>query len=164
MMKLSPIGLAFALALTGCADSSGTGDDTGGDGSGSQQEPQPEPQMDAQGAFRVNSTFDVATNMPGASGNFLNGLIAATDDPDDPMSWLVDQMLAKMDDGTLKDEARYAFSQARMGYEQALRTDPALRAAKFNLTLLHGVMPAGTKGAAKEQSGMELSNLPIGLP
>lgn len=68
------------------------------------------------------------------------------------------------DDGTLKDEARYAFSQARMGYEQALRTDPALRAAKFNLTLLHGVMPAGTKGAAKEQSGMELSNLPIGLP
>jgi mxaK protein len=68
------------------------------------------------------------------------------------------------DDGTLKDEARYAFTQARMGYEQALRTDPDLRAAKFNLTLLHGVMPAGTKGASREQAGMELSNLPIGLP
>ncbi|MGJ0533040.1 MAG: hypothetical protein ACR65W_07235 [Methylocystis sp.] len=68
------------------------------------------------------------------------------------------------DDGTLKDEARHAFAQARMGYEQALRSDPGLRAAKFNLTLVHGVMPAGTKGAAKEQSGMELSNLPIGLP
>jgi mxaK protein len=68
------------------------------------------------------------------------------------------------DDGTLKDEARYAFTQARMGYEQALRTDPGLRAAKFNLTLLHGVMPAGTKGASREQAGMELSNLPIGLP
>lgn len=68
------------------------------------------------------------------------------------------------DDGTLKDEARHAFTQARMGYEQALRSDPGLRAAKFNLTLLHEVMPAGTKGAAKEQAGMELSNLPIGLP
>lgn len=68
------------------------------------------------------------------------------------------------DDGTLKDEARQAFTQARMGYEQALRSDPGLRAAKFNLTLLHGVMPAGTRGAAREQAGMELSNLPIGLP
>jgi len=68
------------------------------------------------------------------------------------------------DDGTLKDEARYAFTQARMAYEQALRTDPSLRAAKFNLNLLHGAMPDGTKGVAKEQSGMELSNLPIGLP
>lgn len=68
------------------------------------------------------------------------------------------------DDGTLKDEARHAFTQARMGYEQALRTDPDLRAAKFNLTLVHGVMPAGSKGATREQAGMELSNLPVGLP
>jgi hypothetical protein len=64
---------------------------------------QPEPQMDAQGQFRVNSTFDIATNMPGSTGNFLNSLIDATDSPDDPMSWLVDQMLAKMEDGGLKD-------------------------------------------------------------
>lgn len=68
------------------------------------------------------------------------------------------------DDGTLKDEARHAFTQARMGYEQALRSNPELRVAKFNLSLLHGVMPAGTRGAAREQAGMELSNLPVGLP
>lgn len=68
------------------------------------------------------------------------------------------------DDDTLKDEARHAFTQARMGYEQALRSDAQLRAAKFNLSLLHGVMPAGTRGAAREQAGMELSNLPVGLP
>jgi hypothetical protein len=101
MMKIAPIGFAFALAVTGCADHT-VADDGEGSGSGS-QEPQPEPQMDAQGLYRLNSTFDIATNMPAASGSVLNGLIDATDSPDDPMSWLVDQMLAQMADGTLKD-------------------------------------------------------------
>jgi mxaK protein len=68
------------------------------------------------------------------------------------------------DDGTLKDEAKYAFSQARFAYEQALRVSPNSRPAKFNLSLLHAVMPANMKSAPKEQTGMELSNLPIGLP
>lgn len=68
------------------------------------------------------------------------------------------------DDGSLKDEAKYAFSQARLAYEQSLRLAPDSRPAKFNLSLLHAVMPANMKGGPKEQSGMELSNLPIGLP
>lgn len=68
------------------------------------------------------------------------------------------------DDGTLKDEAKYAFSQARLAYEQSLRLAPDLRSAKFNLSLLHAVMPSNMKGTPKEQTGMELSNLPIGLP
>jgi len=105
-MKNASLGLALAVALSGsligCADS-----ETGpapGDGSGSDMPPpQPTPEMDAQGAYRVNSTFDIATNMPGAAGSFVNGLIEATDDPDDPMSWVVDQMLESMEDGTLKD-------------------------------------------------------------
>jgi mxaK protein len=85
--------------------------------------------------------FNIANNL------FLSGLIRRLND-----------------DGTLKDEAKYAFSQARTAYEQALRLDPDSRPAKFNLSLLHNVMPASMKGATKEQSGMELSNLPIGLP
>jgi hypothetical protein len=102
MMKTAPISLALAFALFGCADSS-VGDDGGGNGgSGSQEEPQPERQVDAQGTYRLNSTLDIVTNMPGNAGSFINGLIEATDDPDDPMSWVVDQMLAKMDPGTLK--------------------------------------------------------------
>lgn len=68
------------------------------------------------------------------------------------------------DDGTLKDEARYAFTQARLAYEQALRLAPDSRQAKFNLSLLHALLPVNMKGAPKEQTGMELSNLPIGLP
>ncbi len=68
------------------------------------------------------------------------------------------------DDGTLQDEARYAYTQAKMAYEQALRLDPQYRLAKFNLGLLHSVMVNNMKPAPKDQSTMELSNLPIGLP
>ena len=68
------------------------------------------------------------------------------------------------DDGTLQDEARYAYTQAKMAYEQSLRIEPQDRAAKFNLSLLHSVMANNMKPAPKDQSTMELSNLPIGLP
>lgn len=68
------------------------------------------------------------------------------------------------DDGTLQDEARYAYTQAKMAYEQSLRLVPSERAAKFNLSLLLSVMHNNMKSAPKEQSTMELSNLPIGLP
>src|SRR6476620_12666755 len=103
MKTIASLGCVVALALAGCTVHSVAGDDDGGgDGSGSQDET-PEPEMDAQGTYRLQSTFDIATNMPGTAGSVLNGLIAATDDPDDPMLWLLDQMLAQMDDGTLKD-------------------------------------------------------------
>ena len=68
------------------------------------------------------------------------------------------------EDGTLQDEARYAYTQAKMAYEQSLRIEPNDRAAKFNLSLLHSVMANKMKPAPKDQSTMELSNLPIGLP
>ena len=68
------------------------------------------------------------------------------------------------EDGTLQDEARYAYTQAKMAYEQSLRIEPNDRAAKFNLNLLHSVMANKMKPAPKDQSTMELSNLPIGLP
>ena len=98
-------------------------------------------EMEPDAAERARIQFNIANNL------FLSGLERRVND-----------------DGTLKDEARQAFTQARMGYEQALRSDPGLRAAKFNLTLVHEVMPAGMRGTAKEQSAMELSNLPVGLP
>ena len=68
------------------------------------------------------------------------------------------------DDGTLQDEARYAYTQAKMAYEQSLRLAPTSRFAKFNLSLLHSVMANNMKPAPKDQSTMELSNLPIGMP
>ena len=68
------------------------------------------------------------------------------------------------DDGKMKDETRYDLSQAKLAYEQSLRLAPDSRLAKFNLSLLLSVLPADMKHGEKEQSGMELSNLPIGLP
>lgn len=68
------------------------------------------------------------------------------------------------EDGSFQDEARYAFTQAKIAYEQALRLAPQDQSAKFNLSLLHSVMARGMQAATKEHSTMELSNLPIGLP
>ena len=67
-------------------------------------------------------------------------------------------------DGNLQDEAKYAYAQGMVAYEQALRLAPNLSAAKFNLSLLHAVIPDNMQIAKREQTGMELSNLPIGLP
>jgi mxaK protein len=68
------------------------------------------------------------------------------------------------DNGSLIDEALYDITQARVAYEQSLRLDPQSAAARFNLSLLLAVLPQHLKNPQREQSGMELSNLPIGLP
>jgi mxaK protein len=68
------------------------------------------------------------------------------------------------DDGSLQDDARYAYTQAKLAYEQSLRLVPDSAEAKFNLSLLHAMMARGMKPSEKEDSTMELSNLPIGLP
>ncbi|SNR94393.1 mxaK protein [Methylobacillus rhizosphaerae] len=67
-------------------------------------------------------------------------------------------------DGSLQDDAKYAYAQAVVAYEQALKQNPAQSEAKFNLSLLHAVIPANMQIGKREQTGMELSNLPIGLP
>jgi mxaK protein len=67
-------------------------------------------------------------------------------------------------DGEIQDESLFAFMQAKSSYEQALKLEPTLQAAKFNLSLLLSIMPKNMKPSGKEQSGMEISNLPQGLP
>lgn len=68
------------------------------------------------------------------------------------------------DDGSLIDEALYDLTQARVAYEQSLRLDPQAAATRFNLSLLLAVLPQHMKTPQREQTGMELSNLPVGLP
>ena len=68
------------------------------------------------------------------------------------------------DDGSIKEEGKHNFLQAMRAYEQALRLNPESRKAKFNLSLLQTVIPLTNRGTPKDQSGVELSNLPIGLP
>jgi mxaK protein len=68
------------------------------------------------------------------------------------------------EDGTYQDEARHAYMQAKIAYEQSLRIEPTDISSKFNLSLLNSIMSKNMNAAPKEQSTMELSNLPIGLP
>ena len=67
-------------------------------------------------------------------------------------------------DGTMHEEAMYAYTQAKRTYRQALKLNPNLEKAKFNLSLLLSIMPGKMKLIAKEQSSMVISNLPQGLP
>lgn len=68
------------------------------------------------------------------------------------------------EDGSLADEARYDLAQAKIAYEQALKLDPAYGPAKLNLSLLNAILSAATPPTPDAQAGVELSNLPIGLP
>ncbi|HUJ59643.1 MAG TPA: hypothetical protein VLX92_14160 [Kofleriaceae bacterium] len=116
-MTLKNISFALVLVLgaaaAGCAAQSkanGGGDDGGGDdgsGSGSGQgsgsgSGSGTTQLDASGNYKLSSTFDLSTNMPGTVGVVVNDFIAATDDPDDPTKWILDQIIAQLPNGTLK--------------------------------------------------------------
>ena len=98
--------LALGVAAAGCAaDPTGTpggnnggSDNGGGDngGSGSNQS------LDATGKYSMQSTFDIATNVPGAAGTIVNDIIDATDSPDDPTHWVLQQLVNAMPNGTVK--------------------------------------------------------------
>jgi len=110
MKSFKNFSFAFALALgavavaTGCAADSpeqggGGGGGGGGDGSGSDDAPRA---MDASGKYSVLSTFDIATNAPGKVGEVTNAFIAMTDGAADPAEWIIEQIIAKTTNSTLK--------------------------------------------------------------
>lgn len=99
--------LALGAAASGCAaDMVGTGGDGGtggsngggGDGSGGTTGGT----LDATGNYKMTSTFDLATNVPGTVGVVVNDIIDATDSSDDPTHWVLDQIVAQMPSGTAK--------------------------------------------------------------
>jgi hypothetical protein len=108
IMKNNSLPLTMLLALgatvAGCASDSpdnnnddGGGDDGGGDGSGSETIP-----LTADGTYSMTSQFDIATNMPGTAGQVINQIIDATDSPDDPTHWILDQLIAQLPNGQIK--------------------------------------------------------------
>jgi hypothetical protein len=91
-----------AVALTGCAASmpeGGGGGGGGGSGSGSGSGGVP---FTAQGKYKLASTYDISTNMPGTAGAVVNAFIDATDSPDDPTHYILDKMIGALPDGTFK--------------------------------------------------------------
>lgn len=105
MKRSSTILTTLLLAAAGCAadapaDNDGDNDD---DGDGDDVDPRT---VNAAGKYTLRSTFDLATNAPGTAGEVVNTFIAATDDPDDPTSWMIDQVVNAMDDGWVKNFVR----------------------------------------------------------
>jgi len=109
-MTTSLKNFSFVLALSigataaGCAadapDQGGEGGGGGGGGGGSDDAPR---QLDASGSYQVTSTFDIAANMPGKVGEVSNAFINMTDGATDPADWILEQVIAKMGNSTLKN-------------------------------------------------------------
>jgi hypothetical protein len=96
------LALALGAVAAGCASDSpdDMGGGGGGDSSGSDDAPRP---MDATGTYRMASTFDIATNAPGKVGEVTNAFINMTDGATDPAEWIIDQIIAKTTNSTLKN-------------------------------------------------------------
>jgi hypothetical protein len=99
------LALALGAVATGCASDSpddggdGGGGGGGGDGSGEDDAPRP---LDPTGNYQMVSTFDIATNAPGKVGEVTNAFIAMTDGAADPAEWIIEQIIAKTTNSTLK--------------------------------------------------------------
>jgi hypothetical protein len=116
IMKQHSLSLTMLLALggltAGCATNSPDGDDDGmgsGSGSGSGSDTVP---LTAEGKYAVTSQFDIATNMPGTAGQVINQIIDATDSPDDPTHWILDQLVAQLPAGSFKNTVQSAIPYA----------------------------------------------------
>jgi hypothetical protein len=103
--------LALGATTVGCAaqapgtpgDQGGGGDDGSGDGGsgdgGSGTTPTP---LSIDGTYKVASTYNLATNMPGTAGKVVNDIIAVTSGANAPSQWIMDQVIAALPSGTIK--------------------------------------------------------------
>lgn len=96
---LAPISSLFLLVAAACGDPAPlTAPDAAADG----------PPAAAPRLYALQSELDLAGNLPGKVGQAVDEVISATDGPDDPTRYIVDHIIAKMDDGTLKKLAQAA--------------------------------------------------------
>jgi hypothetical protein len=113
MNTFKNLGLISILALTaaaGCASNpvgpgggdDGGSDNGGSDGGGGGGGSSTTKTLDVTGTYKLQSTFDIASNVPGTAGTIVNDIIDATDSPDDPTAWLLQQMVNALPNGTTK--------------------------------------------------------------
>jgi hypothetical protein len=95
----------FATAAVGCGSSTVDEADDPNNPDNPDNPDLPVP-LTAEGRFNVQSEFDLATNTPGTVGNVINYFILATDDPDDPSKFLVDELIKALPDGSVKNFAQ----------------------------------------------------------
>jgi len=100
--------LALALGTTaaGCAaDAPGQDDDDDIVNPPGEELPVP---LTPEGTFSIQSDFDLATNLPGTAGTVINYFISATDDPDDPTKFIVEQVINALPAGSIKNNLQSA--------------------------------------------------------
>ncbi len=105
MMTMRNLSMTFLLGLvaaTGCA-ADAQGNDPSDPSDPSNPEDPEIPPSTPEGTFRVQSTFDIATNAPGTPGTVANYFISATDDPDDPTKFILDEIIKALPDGSVKN-------------------------------------------------------------
>lgn len=114
--------LLAAFAATGCTAGAppAPGDD---DDDVPPGEEQPVPTT-PEGRFAVTSEFDLATNAPGTAGTIANYFINATDDPDDPVKFMVEELVKVLPDGPIKN-----FAQGSIGFISGYLNDRLLEIA-----------------------------------
>lgn len=132
MMKHSLLFVSL-LAAVGCGSS--TVDSPDDDPTNPTNPDDPPVPLTAEGRFAVQSEFDLATNVPGTPGVVVNYFIAATDDPDDPTKFLVDELIKALPDGSVKN-----FAQSSAPFVTGYLNDRLLEIAP---TLLDRVIDIG---------------------
>lgn len=100
LLSISTLAVGCAATVPGPTDEDPT-DPTNPD------DDQPVP-LSPQGKFAMSSEFDLATNMPGTTGEVVGVFIGATDDPDDPTRFIVEQLVNALPNGSVKDNLRDA--------------------------------------------------------
>lgn len=124
MMKHSLLFVSFLAAAAGCGSSTGDDPNDPNDPNNPNNPDDPPVPLTAEGRFNVTSEFDLATNMPGTAGTVVNYFIAATDDPDDPTKFLVDELIKALPDGSVKN-----FAQSNAGFVTGYLNDRLLEVA-----------------------------------
>ena len=107
-MKTKTLSTALILALgatvVGCAADAPDGNVDPNDPSDPDSNPNPQPvPLTPEGTFSVQSDFDLAMNLPGTAGTIANYFIQATDDPDDPTRFIVQQLVNQLPNGSIKN-------------------------------------------------------------
>ncbi|HVK85044.1 MAG TPA: hypothetical protein VM513_13100 [Kofleriaceae bacterium] len=89
-------------AATGCA-AQAPGPITGDDDVNQPDDDDLPVPLTPEGRFTVQSDFDLATNLPGTAGTVANYFINATDDPEDPSKFIIEQLVNALPDGSIKN-------------------------------------------------------------
>ena len=89
--------------------------------------------LDITGSYQVESQFDLASGLPGDVGRAVNIFIEMTDDPTDPASWLLDQLVMNVDSSFL----RSAINVLRPGLDAIINDELRSRAPGIVNTLIN---------------------------